>query len=160
MQTKPLLSTTSSRTKNTTEGGGRKTVTAKRGFDRRRYAALLAEALPRVITSAGELKRLSRVVEHLLRKGGARTPEERALTELLLRLIDDYQRAHPVFEPLKPHERLRAIMEEHGLRQADLLDVFGTRSRVSDAVNGKRAISKEQAKRLGERFALSPAAFI
>jgi HTH-type transcriptional regulator/antitoxin HigA len=41
-----------------------------------------------------------------------------------------------------------------------LLPVFGSRSRVSEAVNGKRAISKSQAKRLGEFFSVSPAAFI
>jgi plasmid maintenance system antidote protein VapI len=51
-------------------------------------------------------------------------------------------------------------MEENDLSQADLLDVFGSRSRVSEAVSGKRAISKEQAKRLGDRFRVSPAAFI
>ena len=33
-------------------------------------------------------------------------------------------------------------------------------TRVSDAVNGKRAMSKAQAKRLGGLFHLSPAAFI
>jgi antitoxin component HigA of HigAB toxin-antitoxin module len=41
-----------------------------------------------------------------------------------------------------------------------LLDIFGSRSRVSDAVNGKRAISKEQAKRLSERFKLRVEAFL
>jgi HTH-type transcriptional regulator/antitoxin HigA len=100
------------------------------------------------------------LVEPLLRQGEARSPEEHALCALLLKLIDDYQTAHPVFPPMKPHEILQALMDEHGLRQADLLDVFGSRSRVSEAVSGKRAISKEQAKKLGERFCLSPAAFI
>jgi hypothetical protein len=37
--------------------------------------------------------------------------------------------------------------------------VFGSRSRVSDAVNGKRAVTKAQAKRLGQLFNLSQAAF-
>lgn len=79
---------------------------------------------------------------------------------MMLKLIDDYQEQHSIIPKLKPHELLQAIMEEAGLRQADLLDIFGSRSRVSDAVNGKRAISKEQAKKLGERFCVSPAAFI
>jgi HTH-type transcriptional regulator/antitoxin HigA len=106
------------------------------------------------------LKRASRLIEPLLYPERRLTPEEDALVRLLLKLIDDYQTAHPVFPPMKPHERLQALMEEHGLRQADLLDIFGSRSRVSEAVSGKRAISKEQAKKLGERFCLSPAAFI
>jgi HTH-type transcriptional regulator/antitoxin HigA len=41
-------------------------------------------------------------------------------------------------------------MEEHGLRQRDLLDVFGSRGIASEVVNGKRASSKAQAKKLAE----------
>ena len=51
-------------------------------------------------------------------------------------------------------------MEHNGLKAAELAEIMGGRSRVSDVLTGKRAISKEQAKRLGERFKLSPAAFI
>jgi len=42
--------------------------------------------------------------------------------------------------------------EEHGLRQRDLLDVFGSRGIASEVVSGKRAISKAQAKKLAEVF--------
>jgi HTH-type transcriptional regulator/antitoxin HigA len=48
--------------------------------------------------------------------------------------------------------RLRSLMEEHGLRQPDLLDVFGSRGIASEVVNGKRAISKAQAKKLAGLF--------
>ncbi|MGH9938765.1 MAG: helix-turn-helix domain-containing protein [Blastocatellia bacterium] len=58
---------------------------------------------------------------------------------------------------LEPHEALEYLMEVNNLRQADLVKVFGSRSRVSDAATGKRAISKEQARRLGEFFRVSPA---
>ena len=114
----------------------------------------------RSITSGEELERVSRLVEPLLKKGEVRTPEEQALCELLLRLIDDYQEQHTVIPELPAHELLQALLEESGKRQAHLVSIFGSRSRVSDAVNGKRAISKEQAKRLGEYFRVSPAAFI
>jgi HTH-type transcriptional regulator/antitoxin HigA len=43
-------------------------------------------------------------------------------------------------------------MEEHGLRQRHLLDVFGSRGVASEVVNGKRAISKAQAKKLAALF--------
>jgi HTH-type transcriptional regulator/antitoxin HigA len=116
--------------------------------------------VPRVIESGEELERASRLVGPLLDKGERRTAEEEALCRLLLKLIDDYQQAHPVIPELAPHQALQALMEEQGLRQADLVEVFGSRSRVSDAIRGKRAISKEQAKRLGEFFCVSPALFI
>lgn len=160
MQTKPSRSTTSSTTKNTSGGGGKKIVTAERRFNRRRYSALLAEAAPRVITSGEELERATKVAEPLLKKGERRTLEENALCQLVLKLIDDYQQSHTLIPDLAPHELLQALLEESGQRQAQLVPIFGSRSRVSDAVNGKRTISKEQAKRLGDYFHVTPAAFI
>src|SRR5438552_2957934 len=151
-------SSTSSRTRTTTATNGRRTV--KQRLNRRKYGELLADTLPRVIETPEELERLAREVEPLLDKGDHRTLEEQELCRLALKLIADYQRAHRLVPTLKPHELLQAFLEESGKRQADLLPVFGSRSRVSDAVNGKRAISKAQAKRLGELFHLSPAAFI
>lgn len=100
------------------------------------------------------------MAEPLLKKGEARTPEEHALCELLLKLIDDYQERHTIIPDLPAHELLQVLLTESGKRQADLVPIFGSRSRVSDAVNGKRTISKEQAKRLGAYFRVSPAAFI
>lgn len=151
-------SSTSSRTHSTTATNGRRTV--RRQLNRRKYGALLADALPRVIESPAELERLASEIEPLLDRGDHRTVEEEELCRLALKLIDDYQRSHKLLPTLKPHELLQALLEESGKRQVDLLPVFGSRSRVSDAVNGKRAISKTQAKRLGEIFSLSPAAFI
>jgi len=51
-------------------------------------------------------------------------------------------------------------MEQNDLRQADLVAIFGSRGRVSEVVNGKRAISKTQVKALGEFFKVSPELFI
>ena len=155
---KPSHSNTSSRTQNTIVAGGSRTV--KRRINRRKYGALLADTLPHVIENREELERLAREINPLLDKGDRRSPEEAELCRLVLMLIDDYQRERHLIPGLKPHELLQALLKESGMRQADLLSVFGSRSRASDAVNGKRAISREQAKRLGELFHVSPAAFI
>ena len=160
MPTKPSHSTTSLPMRNTTATGGKKIAIAKSRFNRRRYGALLAETVPRIIADGEELERATRLAESLLKKGAARTAEETMLLELLLKLIDDYQQAHSLVPKLSPQEALQFLLEENGLRQADLVEVFGSRSRVSDAVNGKRAISKEQARRLGEFFSVSSALFI
>ena len=107
---------------------------------------LLADTLPRVIETSEELERLTREIEPLLDKGDHRTAEEEELCRLVLKLIDDYQRAHTLIPTFRPNELLQALLEESGKRQADLLPVFGSRSRVSDAVNGKRAISQNSGK--------------
>src|SRR5260370_840696 len=133
-------SITSSRTRNMTVANGRTTV--RRHINRKRYAALLADMLPRVIETPEELEHLARDIEPLLDKGDRRTVEEEELCRLVLKLIDDYQRERTLIPALKPYELLQALLEESGKRQTDLVPVFGSRSRVSDAVNGKRAVSK------------------
>jgi hypothetical protein len=54
----------------------------------------------------------------------------------------------------------RRIGRSSHLSQADLVSIFGSRGRVSGVIHGKRAISKAQAKALGEFFKVSPELFI
>ncbi len=48
--------------------------------------------------------------------------------------------------------RPRSLMEEHGLRQRELLHAFGYRGVACEGVGGKRAIRKAQAKKLAALF--------
>ena len=80
------------------------------------------------------------------------TPEEREYSELLTVLIEAFEDAHYDLQGSTPGTRLRSLLEEHGLRQRDLLGVFGSRGIASEVVSGKRAISKAQAKKLAELF--------
>jgi HTH-type transcriptional regulator/antitoxin HigA len=129
-------------------------------LNRRKYAELLSATLPRIIENDAELERVAQTVEPLLDKGKRRTREEEALCRLLLRLIEDYQQANRAIPRLPPSEALLALLEARNLRQADLLPIFGSRSRISDAVNGKREISKAHARKLAEFFSVSPDLFI
>ena len=51
----------------------------------------------------------------------------------------------------EPKEVLRFLMEQHNLKQEDL-GTCAPQSRISDILSGRRSISKEIAKRLGQRF--------
>lgn len=51
-------------------------------------------------------------------------------------------------------------MAEHGLRQRDLLVVFGSSGIASEVVSGKRAISKSQAKKLATLFHVAADLFL
>lgn len=128
--------------------------------DAKRYGRLLARAAPRVIHSEREHARILEEIENLMDRGDSRSPEEDALLELLVSLVNEYEERHfPVREP-SPHEVLRYLMEKRGLKQADLVPVLGSSGAVSDAVRGRRAISKTQAKRLAEFFRVSADLFI
>jgi HTH-type transcriptional regulator/antitoxin HigA len=50
-------------------------------------------------------------------------------------------------------------MDQHGLKQKDLVDVFGTPSIVSEVLSGKRDLNKDHIARMSERFHVSPELF-
>ena len=130
-------------------------------FDLPKYARLVACAAPVVIETEAEFQRADAEVGRLLRKGAKNLSlEENRLLMLLSRLIEDYEAQTFPAPTSAPHETLQFLMEQNELRQADLVDIFGSRGRVSEAVNGIRAISKAQAKALGELFKVSLELFI
>jgi HTH-type transcriptional regulator/antitoxin HigA len=82
------------------------------------------------------------------------------LLDLVGELVAAYEsRMHPVPDAA-PREVLRLLMEQNGLTQTDLNRELGGQPVVSAILNGKRKINSRQAKALGARFRVSPAAFI
>ncbi|MEA5535741.1 transcriptional regulator [Crocosphaera sp. XPORK-15E] len=128
-------------------------------FDDASYRHLLFEIAPKVIESEAEYHKALTVAEQLT-FNKTRTPEESALYQLLVTLIEVYETENYSIEQSKPHEILQHLMEVSGTRQADLVGIIGSSGVVSEVVNGKRAISKAQAKALGDYFKLSPNLFI
>lgn len=131
-------------------------------LDSKRYARLVASARPVVIRNEDENERLLARVEKLMAKGEANlSPEESALLELLVRLVDDYESQERLpAEAAGPAAMLRWLMQENGMTAKELAEVIGSRSRVSEILSGKRSISKEQARRLAEHFRVSMSLFL
>jgi len=128
-------------------------------FDQNTYRNLLAEVAPLPIETEEEYERLLKVVEKLTFQKN-RTNEEQILHKLLVVLIEAYETENYPMEQSIPHEILKHIMEASGTLQTDLVGIIGSSSVVSEIVNGKRLISKAQAKALGEYFKVSPSLFI
>lgn len=129
-------------------------------MDPKRYGRLLAKKLPAVIRSEEENERLIEELKELDDDYDDLTPEEREYAELLTVLIESFEDEHYKLEGSTPHTRLQALMEQRGLRQRDLLSVFGSRGIASEVVSGKRAISKAQAKKLAELFHVAADLFL
>ena len=76
-------------------------------------------------------------------------------------LIQDYDRRHSLGpDSGTPADRLQYLMVHSKTQPADLLPIFGQRSHVSEALNGKRKISGEQARKLAELFRVKPGLFL
>jgi len=135
-------------------------MSARKRIDPARYRKLVSKVSPMLIETEGDNERALAIIERLLKKGDRRGPEEDAILNLLTHLVERFEeKAYPVGEST-PRETLSFLLEQRGLRPAALGEVLGSRGRVSEVLSGKRSISKEQAKRLGEFFNISAGAFI
>ena|ERR1039457_2871358 len=123
------------------------------------YAALLAKIPPRVVRTEEQNEEYIAVLYELEQRHKRWTKAETELADLLTLLIEDFEEKKYQLPKASPLEVVAFLMEQHGLKQKDLVDVFGTPSIVSEVLNGKRELNKEQIRRLNERFHVSPELF-
>ena len=69
---------------------------------------------------------------------------------MLTVLIRQFEAARYPLGHAAPIDALRNLMEVRGLRQRDLIPVFGASSMVSNVLNGKHSISQAHACKLAE----------
>lgn len=69
-------------------------------------------------------------------------------------LLRAYEAARWPVAPISAAELIRYAMEQHGLTPADMAPILGTRSRVSEVLNGKRPLTLAMIRRLHERLGL------
>ena len=123
------------------------------------YSRLLTKFAPKVIRTEKANEEYTASLYELDQRDATLTRAEKELAELLTLLIEDFESKRYALPHAKPVEVLRFLMEQHGLKQKDLADVFGTRSIVSEVLSGKRKLNREHIRRLSERFHVSPEVF-
>jgi HTH-type transcriptional regulator/antitoxin HigA len=122
------------------------------------YASLLAKVPPKIIRSEAENEYYIQALYALEQKRSL-SREEKEFSDLLTLLIEDFEERRYQLPHATPRQALSFLMEQHGLKQKDLAAIFGTRSVVSEVINGKRELTKEQIRRLSQRFHVSPEIF-
>jgi Predicted transcription regulator containing HTH domain len=116
--------------------------------------------MPVVIESEEENERMLSVVEKLMDKGEDLSPEEEKLLKLFAKLIEDFEQQYYHPKEAEPLEVLQHLMEARGIKQNHLWEVFGSKGVASEVLNGKRGISKTQARALAHYFHVSADLFI
>lgn len=134
-------------------------MTASPDADLRQYGKLLSRVLPAVIETEKENERMLAEVHKLMAKPKL-SPAESKLFDLMVRLIEDFEEQHYELNASTPNGVLRELMEAREVKQRDLWELFGSKGTASEVINGKRSISKAQAKALGKYFRVSPELFL
>ncbi|MBG1269343.1 helix-turn-helix domain-containing protein [Nostoc sp. WHI] len=123
------------------------------------YSQLLSQHQPRIIKTEQENEKFLETVEELLSRSNL-TPEEDALLELLVKLIEDFEDKHYQLNSSTPYSRLLHLMEARSLEQADLVEILGSSDIFTKIMNGELEITKKQAEVLGKFFHVDASLFI
>ena len=104
-----------------------------------------------VIENERDLKAARALVAAL---GRSRKPADVARLRAQALLLGAHEAARWPAAPVSPAELIRYAMEQHGLTPADMAPILGTRSRVSEVLNGQRSLTLAMIRRLHERLGL------
>ncbi|MGL1903156.1 MAG: helix-turn-helix domain-containing protein [Fibrobacterales bacterium] len=72
--------------------------------------------------------------------------------DVLVTLVEKYESIHHPVPPPAPLEAIKIKIEEEGYTKSDLAKVFGGRNRVSEVLQGKRALNLKMVKRVHDEF--------
>jgi len=82
------------------------------------------------------------------------------LLDVIANSIREYEdRTHPWPDTSTPADVLRALLQEHGLTQAQIPEI-GSQGVVSEILRGRRELNLRQIQALSKRFSVAPAVFM
>jgi HTH-type transcriptional regulator/antitoxin HigA len=127
------------------------------------YMALIRECPLRPVRGERDHNSAMKTVRRLLVKGDDNlTVDEADYLEALVCLVKAYEAKQHRTElsPLTPLERLRFLMKESGMTQAELGRLLGGSSAASMVLSGQRQLSKTHIRTLADHFRLERGYFL
>ncbi|MCE2783773.1 MAG: type II toxin-antitoxin system HigA family antitoxin [Planctomycetota bacterium] len=107
---------------------------------------------PKVIKTTAEHElAIARIEELFTAKPG--TPKGDEL-ELLILLVETYEAKEFPIDLPDPIEAIRFRMQQANLKQKDLIPIFGSKSKVSEVLNGKRELSLSMIRKLASELGI------
>jgi HTH-type transcriptional regulator/antitoxin HigA len=111
---------------------------------------------PHVLRSQEEYDTAVAEIDRLLDLDPRPYSEEYDRLELLSLLVEDYDAKHnPIDDSdLTPQDAVEFMLDQKGMTRAQLADIMGGRSRVSEFFNGRRELSKTQIEALRDKLGI------
>ena len=72
--------------------------------------------------------------------------------EILTTLVENYEAKHHIINAPDPIEAIKFRMEQEGLKQKDLITIFGNKVRVSEVLNKKRKLTLDMIRNIHENL--------
>jgi len=111
---------------------------------------------PHVLRTPDEYETAVAEIDRLLDLDPAPFSVDSDRLELLSVLVEDYEaRYDPIDDSdLTPADLVQFMVEQRGMNRADLAEIMGGRSRLSDFMSGKRDLSKGQIQALRDKLGI------
>ena len=100
------------------------------------------------IKSQRDYRRVLREIEGLM--GARRNSGEGDRLDVLVTLVEAWERKHYLLDLPDPVEAIRYHMEQNGLQPRDLIPFIGGRNRVHEVLNRRRELTINMIRRLHE----------
>lgn len=112
--------------------------------------AVLDFTRPHVLRTEEEYDEAVRMLDELLDSDPAAGSEQHDLLEFLSVLIEAYEAKHYPDEMFAttPQDVVDFVLQQKGMQRADLAEIIGGKSRVSEFFAGKRELSRSQIRAL------------
>lgn len=111
---------------------------------------------PRIIKTGKQYRTALTEVERLAADDPVPGTPEGDRLELLVKLVEDYEKARFKFDRPDPVEAILFRMEERGLRQKDIAELLGGKNRASEVLSRKRPLTLPMIRALYEKLAIPP----
>jgi HTH-type transcriptional regulator/antitoxin HigA len=95
------------------------------------------------------LKRLDKIFDA---EPGTKEGDE---LEILALIIEDYEDKNYPISPPDPIEAIKFRMDQMGMKQSDLAEIIGHKSRASEILNKKRKLTLKMIRRLNKKLNIS-----
>lgn len=120
---------------------------------------MIEQGAPHIIHSDAELADYTAALMRLTSIEDP-SPAEIDAIELLSLLVERYENERHPIPAADPVEVVRFLLDQHGLKQRDLADIFGGEPQVSMFLAGQRKLTIPQIQRLSARFHLPADVFL
>jgi HTH-type transcriptional regulator/antitoxin HigA len=119
------------------------------------YGDLLLQYQPKPIENSQDYGRFLGIIEEMMPR--QLTDDEGILFDLLVLLIEEYERKYYPIARTTPTATLESLLDEFDVDSERLIEIFGDRDTVKSVIAGQQAINPAQAESLAEFFnRLSP----
>lgn len=123
------------------------------------YGSLVSAAQPQVVHDEASNRRFINMLRELDVRWKSLTDEERKLHELLVLIIQDFERRTYQVRSAAPAEVIQELLQANEMESEDLAHLFESATALDEILEGKRALTADEIRRLAERFHVSPAVF-